>query len=226
MAWQLDMRSLRWCDVGGNRTVASSHNSFCGVPPRRHPRRRRLGVTFCVTVCALLLLAALRPAPAQAEIFDWSWLGLGANDTGRQDLGVLAGTAATETPTSTPTGIPGGTVATETPTGTPTSTPTQTPTGTSTPTSTPTATPTQTPTATPTLANSEDEPGLFACSDQFDNDGDGLIDCADPDCEDAPLCLVAPAPAMSHNGFAFAVVILLAIGALAIQRGLASRDGG
>jgi hypothetical protein len=36
--------------------------------------------------------------------------------------------------------------------------------------------------------------------------------------------LAAPAPAMSHNGFAIAIVILLAVGLVAMQRTIRARD--
>jgi hypothetical protein len=179
---------------------------------------------FLSSACGLLLLGVLTASSSEAQIFDWSWFKLASGSTPSQEVGLGTGTAATETPTetptATPTGIPGGTTATETPT----ETPTQTPTGTATATQTPTATPTPSPTATPTLSNSEDEPGPFACADDFDNDGDGLIDCADPDCDGSLACLVAPAPAMSHSGFAVAIVILLLIAMIAMQRSLAKRD--
>ncbi len=32
-------------------------------------------------------------------------------------------------------------------------------------------------------------PGELDCGDDFDNDGDGLTDCSDPDCETNPLCI-------------------------------------
>ncbi len=124
-----------------------------------------------------------------------------------------------ETPTSTPTSTP-----TQTPTSTPTSTPTQTPTSTptSTPTETPTATPTvtpsSTPTSTPTTAPNEDTAGGFACDDAFDNDADGLIDCDDPDCDDVGLCLATQAPATSPRTTAGGVLLLVAIGLLALRR--------
>lgn len=239
--------SLGFRKEGGRRNAAEAS---CGTL-RRAPRiadrqRRRSELSLGFAACLFLLLTALSPTPAQAGIFDWSWLRLSGNDAQSQALGLQTGTAVTdtptETPTSTPTGTPAGTAATETPTATPTETATETPTGTETPTatqtgtatdtptptptatSTPTATPTPTPTATPTLANSEDEPGAFACADNFDNDGDGLIDCADPDCDDQPACLIAPAPTMSQNGFAIAIVILLLIGMFAMQRALTARD--
>jgi hypothetical protein len=64
-----------------------------------------------------------------------------------------------------------------TPTPTPTRTATATPTRTATPTPTATATPTQTATSTP-------PPG---CADGLDNDGDSLVDQADPGCFTDPL---------------------------------------
>jgi len=132
--------------------------------------------------------------------------------------------AATETPTSTPTEsatpLPSDTPTT-TPTNTPTATTTQTtiPTATATPTSTPTGTatatstrtplPTRTPTPTTAAGAHENSGGPQGCSDGVDNDGDRLIDCADPDCATVAPCAVA-APALSP------VMLLLLAAALTI----------
>lgn len=63
----------------------------------------------------------------------------------------------------------------------------------------------------------EDEvPG--GCSDGIDNDGDGLIDCADPDCFLAPNCRVpAPAPALSWYAMLASVLALGALAARALR---------
>jgi hypothetical protein len=41
-------------------------------------------------------------------------------------------------------------------------------------------------------------PGAELCGDGIDNDGDGLIDCEDPDCDSDPFC--APRPEQCNNG--------------------------
>ncbi len=61
-----------------------------------------------------------------------------------------------------------------------------TPTPTPTPTATPTPSPTPTPTPTPDTSGSEGKGQT--CSDGIDNDGDGLIDCFDPDCSRSKSC--------------------------------------
>ncbi|MGB9169300.1 MAG: hypothetical protein WCB31_10275 [Nitrososphaeraceae archaeon] len=33
------------------------------------------------------------------------------------------------------------------------------------------------------------ESGFFLCQDEIDNDRDRLIDCADPDCDNSPVCI-------------------------------------
>jgi hypothetical protein len=94
---------------------------------------------------------------------------------------------------------------------------TVTSTGTATATATATATRTVTPTVTPTRPRAAREnaaPGDF--SDGIDNDGNGLIDCADPNCIGQPGCpAAAPAPAASTGG---TVVIVLLLGALAFYQ--------
>ncbi|HYD48395.1 MAG TPA: hypothetical protein VEB21_08615 [Terriglobales bacterium] len=135
-------------------------------------------------------------------------------------------TFPTLTPTLTPTGTPTRT-ATPTPTSTATSTPTHTATATATstdtPTSTPTATPTETPTDTPTpsptitAAAGEDASGGISCTDEIDNDFDGLLDCDDPDCIDTPPC-GAPVPAASSGAVAVLIVVLASAGLLALRR--------
>jgi hypothetical protein len=78
-------------------------------------------------------------------------------------------------------------------------------------TETPTATPTATATATPTPSDDENSSGDPACNDDFDNDFDGAIDCADSDCLSSPFCRT-PAPVVSHRSLALIVVLLVAIG--------------
>jgi hypothetical protein len=59
------------------------------------------------------------------------------------------------------------------------------------------------------------EMGDGACSDGIDNDGDTIVDCADPDCADAAVCR-AQAPAIGTTGLLVAAVLLLVIGNLAL----------
>jgi hypothetical protein len=106
---------------------------------------------------------------------------------------------------------------TPTPTDTPTNTPTETPTSTVTPTrtATHTPTPTNTPTITPTFSQFEKEAGDFACSDGFDNDGDGLIDCADPSCATSTPCSrPVPVGQSPWTGVLAGLLALLGAGAL------------
>jgi len=122
----------------------------------------------------------------------------------------------TETPTETPTSTPSQTP-TETPTETPTTTPTRTPTETPTitATQTPTSSPTSTPpaTATPTaVAGGEGFDNGRLCNDRFDNDFNGLVDCADPACRAFSPC-GAPAPASSVTGL---IVLILVLGTLGL----------
>jgi hypothetical protein len=136
-------------------------------------------------------------------------------------------TTPTSTPTHTPTSTPtNATVATATPTNSPTLTPTSTPTitPTQTPTRTATGVPTQTGTITPTVTPptptatpGESSEGSGACSDGRDNDGDGLIDCADPDCVNLPPC-VAAAPLLSARMTAASIFTLSAVGLLGLWR--------
>jgi len=88
---------------------------------------------------------------------------------------------------------------------------------TDTPTATPTATPTQTPTHTPTRtpSDAENSAGAQACDDGIDNDFDDLVDCADSDCAGVPPC-ASPAPAASNRTLVFIVVLLFAVGLLAL----------
>ena len=104
-----------------------------------------------------------------------------------------------------------GTIPTSTPTATPTSTPPRTPTRT--PTATQTTAPTRTPTATVPPGSKENASGDQACSDGIDNDGDGLIDCADPDCANVPPC-TTKAPAMSPWVMVAVAVALMIAGAV------------
>ena len=86
------------------------------------------------------------------------------------------------------------------------------------PTATPSSTPTVTPTVTPTatgLPPHEDTGGASACSDGIDNDGDGLTDCADPDCANTPPCAPA-APALSPRLFVILVLTLSVAGMLGL----------
>ncbi len=101
------------------------------------------------------------------------------------------------------------------PTSTPTETPTSTPT--STPTGTPTETPTSTPTSTPTLAPRENAGGAGFCQDGLDNDGDGKVDCADPDCNLTPPCGV-PTPVLSEPLILVLVAVLGLTGLIEIRR--------
>lgn len=142
-------------------------------------------------------------------------------------------TSATSTPTHTPT-----TSATSTPTLTPTISATQTPTrtATTTPTITPTRTPTSsptitltatisaTPTVTPTSNVMENVGGNANCSDGFDNDFDGLIDCADPDCANIPPCN-AVAPVMSPPAALLLAVLLSLVGLFGLARSRQQREG-
>lgn len=102
----------------------------------------------------------------------------------------------------------GGTCGVDCDPNTPTPTPTRTPTGTVTPTSTPTATATVTPTPGPSEG---------ACDNGIDDDGDAIVDCADPDCRDTAPC-ISPAPAMSPGGVALLLVILSLVGLGALMR--------
>ena len=65
--------------------------------------------------------------------------------------------------------------------------------------------------ATVTVAENADQ----ACRDQVDNDGDGLVDCADPDCLSAPTCGAA-APMMGSIGMLLLAAALLVGGTLAL----------
>jgi len=105
------------------------------------------------------------------------------------------------------------------PQATPTRTATPTATATATPTVTPTTTPTATPSATPTATppSSEAFLGFSSCTDGIDNDMDGLIDCADPDCSHTPPC-GAPVPLMSWSPLALLVVALFSAGAFGVRR--------
>ena len=99
------------------------------------------------------------------------------------------------TPTSTPTNtLTASPIPTDPPTSTPTSTPMSTPAATDTAASPATAAPADTatppdstipPTAVPPTTPPELGAGVPACSDDVDNDNDGLTDLMDDDCEDA-----------------------------------------
>ena len=61
----------------------------------------------------------------------------------------------------------------------------------------------------------ETDVGASGCSDGIDNDGDGLVDCGDPDCIGIAPC-VAPAPALSSTGLILGALALLGVGAAAL----------
>lgn len=126
--------------------------------------------------------------------------------------------SATTSPTRTPTNTPTITN-TQTPTRTQTHTPTATNSATQTATRTPTNTATQTPTHTPPiLGPSEDVAGSVTCSDNIDNDGDNLIDCADPDCADVSPCgVVVPVASSPATGGLALVLALLGLSLLAVR---------
>jgi hypothetical protein len=63
---------------------------------------------------------------------------------------------------------------------------------------------------------------MIACTDHFDNDGDQLMDCDDPDCSDAPVCHI-PAPAMSPLFAVVSAGLMLLFGVLLLWRRRASR---
>lgn len=80
-----------------------------------------------------------------------------------------------------------------------------------------TTSPTGTPTVTPTRSQFETEAGDFACSDGFDNDGNGRTDCSDPRCAQSIRC-AAPVPvAGAHLTLLFAAIVAV-LGALGIWR--------
>jgi hypothetical protein len=63
----------------------------------------------------------------------------------------------------------------------------------------------------------ENAGGIANCSDGFDNDFDGLIDCRDPNCSNLPVCTTA-APVMSPP-FAIVLAVLLSlVGLLGLAR--------
>jgi hypothetical protein len=51
----------------------------------------------------------------------------------------------------------------------------------------------------------------------MDNDGDGLIDCNDPNCNGRPACL-ASAPAMSPPNTLLLAVLLTLVGLIGLAR--------
>ena len=65
--------------------------------------------------------------------------------------------------------------------------------------------------ATVTVAENVDQ----ACRDHVDNDGDMLVDCADPDCLNAPTCGAA-APVMGSIGMLLLAAALLVGGTVAL----------
>ncbi len=106
----------------------------------------------------------------------------------------------------------------------PTPTETATPSPTATPsapaTATPTHTSTPTPTVTPPAEDSRSElggSGAAGCSNGLDDDGDGLADCADPDCVGLSPCGV-PAPAASLRWTIALALVLTVIAAAFLHR--------
>lgn len=103
----------------------------------------------------------------------------------------------------------------------PSATPTQSQTATITVTQTRTQTSTLSPIPTPTRTRTiTPRPTVETgrCRDRIDNDGDGPVDCADPDCASDPACAGGVgAPAMSPPWLVFLVAALftLALGTLA-----------
>jgi hypothetical protein len=72
-----------------------------------------------------------------------------------------------------------------------------------------------------TYMNENDAPG--GCSDTVDNDSDGLIDCADPECCADPACVgdpacAAPVPIMGPPGTALTLLVLLLVFAFGLRR--------
>jgi hypothetical protein len=55
------------------------------------------------------------------------------------------------------------------------------------------------------------------CDDGIDNNNNGFTDCADVDCETFPGC-PHPAPTLSTTGLGIALLVLSALGALALRR--------
>lgn len=141
-------------------------------------------------------------------------------ETGTATETATATATTTDTATATATATASATD-TASSTATQTATHTATATGTATDTVTATATVTQTPTASatvmPTFAPFEDAAGPQACNDGFDNDDNGLIDCADPACAGVAPC-TRPAPAADSRTLAVALLVLAAIGGLAMWR--------
>jgi len=128
----------------------------------------------------------------------------------------FVGVAPTETPTETPTDTPTSTP-TQTPSRTPTSTPTITPTSTptATPTATPTLTPTETPTDTPTSTPTEtptETPVSLGGACITTSQCLGILTCVVGRCTLPPQ----PIPAASSTGLLTIVILLTAVGGLAI----------
>ncbi len=67
------------------------------------------------------------------------------------------------------------------------------------------------------VTSNEANAGAGACSDGRDNDGDMLIDCADPDCATSAAC-VAHAPTVSRSGFGVLIGLLGAVGIWSTRR--------
>jgi len=65
------------------------------------------------------------------------------------------------------------------------------------------------------------------CSDQIDNDGDLLVDCADPDCGVAPNCpLAAPSPVLSWFATLAMMTLLAGIALRTLRRSGDAADPG
>ena len=128
----------------------------------------------------------------------------------------------TSTPTSTATSTATAT-ATDTATATATRTATATATDTATPTPTVSPTPTVTATTTATTAPFENAGGSQACTDGIDNDRDGLIDCADPDCAGVVPC-ARIAPILSPALIVVLTGVLMLVGFLGLSLRLRQRS--
>lgn len=184
-----------------------------GVTRTSNIPSRLLAVVLCTAIASGALqvlqrpgraLAGPGPAPTSTSL-------PGTNSPTPTDTPTSPPDTNTPTPTDTPTTRPD--TATPTPTNTPTARPsTETPTPTNTPTET--TTPSVTPTITPTA-----EVGNALCSDGIDNNLNGLIDCVDPSCHTAEVCL-APAPALSPVFLLLGLATLSLIGLLKLRQRL------
>ena len=73
-----------------------------------------------------------------------------------------------------------------------------------------------------TYLGESDFPG--GCSDGVDNNGDGLVDCVDPDCRADPGC-TARAPILGAPGVALAIFVLLVVSYFGLWRRPARGSG-